>query len=91
MVFVFETSQRVGFYMRNTTIKLSVAYIGRTGRIIEIYDLKPLEEAPVNSESDIIQFVLEMPRGWFKRSGVRIGHRVTTTKGALDEVLLKRR
>ncbi|MEE2715709.1 MAG: DUF192 domain-containing protein [Verrucomicrobiota bacterium] len=89
MIFVFETSQQVGFYMRNTTIKLSAAYIGRTGRIIEIYDLKPLEEAPVNSQSDIIQFVLEMPRGWFKRHGVRIGHRIMTAKGELDEVLLK--
>ncbi len=90
MIFVFETSQQVGFYMRNTTIKLSAAYIGRTGRIIEIYDLEPLEETPVNSQSDIIQFVLEMPRGWFKRHGVRIGHRIKAAKGELDEVLLKR-
>ena len=88
MVFVFPSPQRVDFYMRNTTVKLSVAYIGSTGRIIELHDLKPLNETPVYSQGRSIQFVLEMSRGWFKENGVRIGHRVKTAKGELDEVLL---
>jgi len=74
--------------MRNTTVKLSVAYIGSTGRIIELHDLEPLNELSVDSQVNSIQFVLEMSRGWFKENGVRIGHRVKTNRGELDEVLL---
>jgi len=88
MVFVFPRPQKVGFYMRNTTVKLSVAYIGSTGRIIELHDLEPLNESSVYSQVKSIQFVLEMSRGWFKENGVRIGHRVKTNRGELDEVLL---
>ncbi|MCX8109287.1 MAG: DUF192 domain-containing protein [Verrucomicrobiae bacterium] len=86
MLFVFGRPIRAAFYMRNTTIPLSCAYIDPEGVILEIHDLKPLDETPVEASSDNVQFVLEVPQGWFERAQVRPGTVVRTQYGALKEL-----
>ena len=86
MIFVFETSQQVGFYMRNTTVPLTVAYLGSSGVIMELHDLEPLNETPAKARSELVRFVLEMPRDWFKKNGVTEAQKVRVVKGALLEV-----
>jgi uncharacterized protein len=75
MLFVFEGDQRVGFWMKNTTIPLSLAYIGSDKVIKQIVDLEPLSLASVQSERSI-RYALEVPRGWFGRVGAKVGDRV---------------
>lgn len=86
MLFVFARPIRAAFYMRNTTVPLSCAYIDPEGTILEIHDLKPLDETPVEARSDNVQFVLEVPQGWFDRNQIRPGAVVRTQYGALKEL-----
>jgi uncharacterized protein len=73
MLFVFESPQPVAFWMKNTLIPLSIAYISSTGTVLEIYDLKPLSEEPVPSFSKSVLYALEMSKGWFERNGIQPG------------------
>jgi uncharacterized membrane protein (UPF0127 family) len=73
MLFVFEKPETASFWMRNTKIPLSIAYIDSAGKILEIEPLKPLDETPVESASSKVAFALEVNEGWFKRNGVSPG------------------
>jgi len=77
MLFVFPQPKAAVFYMRNTTIPLSIAYLDSDGLIKEIYDLQPLDETAVQSRSDRIQFAIEVNQGWFERHNITPGHKVT--------------
>ncbi|MFP4178841.1 MAG: DUF192 domain-containing protein [Spirochaetaceae bacterium] len=72
MLFVFERDQRLSFWMKNTEIPLSIAYISRDGTIREIHDLKPHSERAVES-SHAVRYALELPRGAFDRAGAGPG------------------
>lgn len=65
MLFVLGPEERASFWMENTLIPLSVAYIDKAGRIVEIHDMKPLDTTLVTSASDKIMYALEMNQGWF--------------------------
>lgn len=85
MLFVFQRPFQASFYMRNTKIPLSCAYIDPEGIILEIHDLKPLEESPVMAKSDQVQYVLETTQGWFNRNHVAVGSLVRTPQSALGD------
>ena len=91
MLFVFGTPHRTSFYMKNTKVPLSAAYIDSSGIIAEIVDLKPLDEIPVEASSDKIQYVLEMNQGWFQRHNVTTGTVIRTERGSLPETFFRRR
>jgi uncharacterized protein len=91
MLFVFGRPHRTSFYMKNTYVPLSCAYIDAEGTIAEIHDLKPLDENPVHARSDQIQYVLEVKQGWFDRNAVRAGMIVRTEHGSLPETFFRRR
>jgi len=88
MLFVFVRPYRASFYMKNTTVPLSAAYLDPDGVIQEIHDLDPLNEEPVTARSDQIQFVLEVNRGWFQRHGLGVGTLVNTELGPLRDTFL---
>lgn len=90
MLFVFPQPQQVGFYMRNTLLPLSCAYIDSEGNILEIYDMEPLNEATIYSRSDQIQYVLEMNQGWFERHNIRPGVAVSTERGTFPKTFRRR-
>jgi len=91
MLFVFAVPHRTAFYMRNTKVPLSAAYIDPDGAIAEIVDLQPLEEAPVEAKSDKIQYVLEVNQGWFKRHNIGVGTVIRTERGSLPESFFRQR
>ena len=72
MLFIFERDQILSFWMKNTLIPLSIAYIASDGRILEIYDMEPGSLKPVAS-SRSGRYALEVPQGWFSRAGVGVG------------------
>jgi uncharacterized protein len=86
MLFVFADATPRAFYMKNTYVPLSIAYIDTEGVIQEIHDLQPRNEEPVPSTADNIQFCLEVPQGWFKRHGVVPGTVVRTPYGELKRI-----
>lgn len=76
MLFVMPKPERASFWMKNTTLPLSIAYINPAGVILEIHDLQPLDEKPVPSAFPNIAYALEMEQGWFTDNGVLAGDRI---------------
>jgi len=83
MLFVFPVPHRTAFWMKNTLLPLSCAYIDPEGIILELHDLKPRDETLIHAASDQVQYVLEMKEGWFGRHGVNVGSLVRTERGTL--------
>lgn len=90
MLFVFPYPEEKSFYMRNCIVPLSAAYITPDGTIAEIVDLQPGNETPVKSQSSNLQFVLEVPQGWFQRHNVHPGMLIRTESGSLQETFFRR-
>ncbi|MDP6679079.1 MAG: DUF192 domain-containing protein [Verrucomicrobiota bacterium] len=83
MLFVFPFPHRAGFWMKNTTVPLSIAYIDPASRVIEIHDLQPGNTHPVESRSARVQYALEVNQGWFERNGIKPGSLIATDRGSL--------
>ena len=81
MIFVFQRPNSRGFWMKNCPVPMSAAYIDPQGRINEIVKLDPHNTNSVKSRSFQIQYVLEAPRGWFKKNGLGPGVTIMTPKG----------
>ena len=77
MLFIFEKDDVLSFWMKNTIIPLSIAYIGSDGRILDIYDMEPENLNPVRS-SRSVRYALEVPVGWFTRAGIALGDKLDT-------------
>jgi uncharacterized membrane protein (UPF0127 family) len=90
MIFIFPYPHRAAFWMRNTLVPLSAAYIDSEGVILEIRDLEPLNETSVVAKSDQVQYVLEVNRGWFARNNLVAGSVVRTERGSLRDTFFAR-
>ena len=90
MIFIFASPGPKNFYMRNCTVPLSAGYLAPDGTLAEIVDLQPGDERGVQSQSDKLQFVLEVPQGWFDRHNVKTGAVVRTEHGSLLETFFRR-
>ncbi|HMA66390.1 MAG TPA: DUF192 domain-containing protein [Desulfosalsimonadaceae bacterium] len=72
MLFVYPEEDYRFFYMKNTFIPLSIAFINKDMKIIDIRRMKPLEETPIRSAGKA-RYALEVNRGFFQRRGVSVG------------------
>jgi len=72
MLFVFEGEGLHGFWMKNTLIPLSIAFIDKEGMIVWITDMEPQTQS-VHSPPKPALYALEMNRGWFTRNGIKAG------------------
>jgi uncharacterized membrane protein (UPF0127 family) len=75
MLFIFETDQVLSFWMKNTSIPLSIAFIAYDGTITDIINMYPHNTTSVHS-SRMVRYALEVPQGWFSAAGVKPGDRV---------------
>ncbi len=75
MLFVFPYPSVQNFWMMNTYIPLSIAFIDEHGIIVNIADMKPLTTDPHPSLKPA-QYALEMNQGWFAKRGIRAGAKV---------------
>ncbi len=91
MIFVFPTPVRADFWMKNTVLPLSAAYIDPDGQILEIHDLQPQDTNSVSAATANIQYVLETAQGWFKRHNIKEGTVIATEKGTLRKTFLEDR
>lgn len=79
MLFVFEREQHLYFWMKNTSIPLSIAYINSEGKIVSIKDMTPLSTDSVPSDYPA-RYALEMNRGWFRQNRVAPGDFIKIVK-----------
>ena len=75
MLFVFEQPGQQCFWMRNTLIPLSVAFIEDDGTVVNIDDMKP-QTLDSHCSAKPVRFVLEMNEGWFAKRGIKAGSRL---------------
>ncbi len=75
MLFVYEQPDRLCFWMRNTLIPLSIAFVADDGRIVHLADMKPLDETS-HCSTEPVRFALEMNQGWFAKRGMKKGDRL---------------
>lgn len=78
MLFVFQDEKPRCFWMKNTFIPLSIAYIDAQGEIFDIFDLQPQDETSVCSTKGAM-FALEVNQGWFSKKEIKIGDTVHVT------------
>src|SRR5690242_4502593 len=72
MLFVFEVPQPLAFWMKNTYIPLSIAFVDRNGRILNIEDMRPQDESTHWSKG-LALYAIEMRQGWFASKGIEAG------------------
>ena len=76
MLFVYPDEEERSFWMRNTLIPLSVAFMDSEVRIVDIDDMKPLDDDPPGYVSaEPAQYALEVNQGFFEERGVEVGDR----------------
>lgn len=80
MLFVFAVPQPLSFWMKDTTLPLSIAFLDEKGTILSLDEMEPLSETP-HSPKGLAQFALEMNKGWFTANGAKPGDRID---GVLD-------
>ncbi len=79
MLFVYKGNARRFFWMKNTRIPLSLAFIDSKGAILEIIHLQPHKRGtriPSYRSRHKVRWVLEVNQGWFLRNGFGLGARV---------------
>ncbi|MDP3355832.1 MAG: DUF192 domain-containing protein [Polaromonas sp.] len=75
MLFVFEQAGKQCFWMKNTLIPLTAAFIADDGTIVNLADMKPLVTDSHCSEKPV-RYVLEMNVGWFAKKRIRAGDKL---------------
>jgi len=72
MLFVYEREERLSFWMKNTRLPLSIAFIDKGGKIVDIQDMEPFS-LETHTSAYPARYALEMNRGWFAGEGIKVG------------------
>ncbi len=72
MLFVFEQAAQQCFWMKNTLLPLSAAFVADDGTIVNLVDMKPLT-TDAHCSTQPVRYVLEMNLGWFAKKGIKAG------------------
>ena len=76
MLFVFDSDEFQRFWMKNTLIPLSIAYITRDSLITDILEMAPRDTTTPYVSSKPVRYALEMNSGWFQSHGIKPGDTV---------------
>ena len=75
MIFVFEEPTKQCFWMKNTLLPLTAAFVADDGTIVNLEDMKPQTENP-HCSTKPVRYVLEMNKGWFAKKGIKAGSKL---------------
>ena len=76
MLFVFPHDSQQCFWMKNTILPLTAAFVADDGTIVNLEDMKS-QTTDAHCSAKPVRFVLEMNQGWFKKKGVKAGARLS--------------
>jgi uncharacterized protein len=79
MLFVFPDEQPRSFWMRNTPLPLSIAFIDTDNIILNIEDMQPYDEQTFHMSRGAARYALEVNQGWFAQYGIKAGDRISFT------------
>ncbi len=75
MLFVFEQAGVQCFWMQNTLLPLTAAFVDDDGTIVNLADMQP-QTTDSHCSAKPVRYVLEMHQGWFAKRGIQAGHRL---------------
>jgi len=75
MLFVYDQPDKRCFWMRNTLVPLSIAFLADDGSIVNIADMKPKSEQS-HCSAQPVRYALEMRQGWFDKRGLKPGFKL---------------
>ena len=76
MLFVFEQASPQCFWMKNTLLPLTAAFVADDGRIVNLVDMKP-QTTDNHCSEEPVRYVLEMNQGWFAKKNIKKGFHLT--------------
>lgn len=76
MLFVFQAPAKQCFWMKNTVLPLTAAFIADDGSIVNLEDMKP-QTTDSHCSLKPVRYVLEMNQGWFNKKGVKPGFKLS--------------
>jgi uncharacterized protein len=82
MLFVLPVGTAT-FWMKNTLIPLSIAFLDKSGTILELHDMKAMDETITRSDSDQVAYALEANLHWFDLNGIKPGMKIDPTPSAI--------
>jgi uncharacterized membrane protein (UPF0127 family) len=85
MLFIFENEQTLSFWMKNTFIDLSIAYIDKNKQIVDIQEMKATNQMMVGDlpsypSAKPALYALEMNKDWFKKNKIKVGQKFSFVK-----------
>jgi uncharacterized protein len=76
MLFVYPDERELSFWMKDTLIPLSIAFMDAEGRIVDIKDMRALDDTPPHyTSAEPARYALEVNEGFFDERGVEVGDR----------------
>lgn len=75
MLFVYDHDEKLSFWMKNTSIPLSIAFISKEGTIRELADMTPFSVKTIDSRHSV-RYALEVNQGTFGKLGIQVGDKV---------------
>jgi uncharacterized membrane protein (UPF0127 family) len=79
MLFIFDNEKVLSFWMKDTKIPLSIAFIDKYGKVTDIFDMKPYSLKAVTS-TEKCKYAIEVNKGFFAESDMTVGDRVDLRK-----------
>ncbi len=76
MLFVFEQPADQCFWMKNTILPLTAAFVADDGTIVNLADMKP-QTTDSHCSAKPVRFVLEMNQGWFTKKAIKAGYKLS--------------
>ncbi len=76
MLFIFEQPSQQCFWMKNTLIPLTAAFLEDDGTIVNMADMKPQTSSP-HCSAKPVRYVLEMNVGWFAKKNIKAGAKIS--------------
>ena len=76
MLFVFEQPTKQCFWMKNTLLPLTAAFVADDGTIVNLEDMKP-QTLDAHCSTKEVRYVLEMNKGWFAKRGIKAGTKLS--------------
>ncbi len=84
MLFVFEQEVQAAFWMKDTKIPLSIAFVEGEGEIVDMQDMEPLSEELHVPDKPYL-YAVEVNQGWFSRNGIGVESAVRIARAAATE------
>jgi uncharacterized membrane protein (UPF0127 family) len=75
MLFVFPAATKQCFWMKNTILPLTAAFVADDGTIVNLADMKP-QTTDSHCSDKPVRYVLEMNQGWFAKKGLKAGSKL---------------